>query len=190
MLRGIWGDDKRYKETYWSKFASDIYCCGDGARYDADGDIWISGRVDDTLNISGHLISTAEVEAKLGNHHLVSESAAIGVNDDITGQKLLAFVVLVDKVPKSDYNAIVAELKNHIGKTIGSIAKPKDIIIVPDLPKTRSGKILRRLLRSVYEDQDLGDTSTLADTSVLKPIIDSIEKSHVIDLKNIGNKKR
>ncbi|MET3919548.1 acetate--CoA ligase [Arthrobacter sp. UYEF20] len=174
MLRGIWGDPERFKETYWSRFES-IYFAGDGAKKDEDGDIWLLGRVDDVMNISGHRLSTAEIESALVSHPAVAEAAVVGAADETTGQAVVAFVILRgDAVDTGD--AIVQELRNHVGKEIGPIAKPKTILVVPELPKTRSGKIMRRLLKDVAEGREVGDATTLADNTVMAQIAQSLKK--------------
>ncbi|TDC86675.1 acetate--CoA ligase, partial [Saccharopolyspora aridisoli] len=169
MLRGIWGDDERYKDTYWSKFADlGFYFAGDGAKYDTDGDLWLLGRVDDVMNVSGHRISTTEVESALVSHPNVAEAAVVGASDPTTGQGIVAFVILRGGVAdEAGGEAALAELRNHVSKEIGPIAKPRQIMVVPELPKTRSGKIMRRLLRDVAENREVGDVSTLADSSVM-----------------------
>jgi len=167
MLRGIWGDPDRYRETYWSRFA-DRYFAGDGAKRDAEGYYWLLGRVDDIMLVAGHNISTTEVESALVSHPAVAEAAVVGKTDDTTGQAVAAFVILRAGNEPSD--ALVAELRDHVGHAIGPIAKPKSILFTEDLPKTRSGKIMRRLLRNVAEDQALGDTTTLADPGVVDGI--------------------
>jgi acetyl-CoA synthetase len=171
MLRGIWGDPERYKETYWSRFPG-MYFAGDGAKKDEDGDYWLLGRVDDVMNISGHRISTTEVEHALVGHPKVAEAAVVGANDPITGQAIVAFVTVKGNVPDSESSgaAFAAELRAHVAREIGAIAKPRDILISPDLPKTRSGKIMRRLLRDVADHRDLGDTTTLLDPNVVSTI--------------------
>ncbi|AEV73612.1 acetate--CoA ligase [Mycolicibacterium rhodesiae NBB3] len=170
MLRGIWGDPERYKETYWSRFAEQgWYFAGDGARYDNDGNIWVLGRIDDVMNISGHRISTAEVESALVGHAHVAEAAVVGANDDTTGQAIIAFVIL-DSHASHTGSEMVEELRAEVAKEISPIAKPREIHVVPELPKTRSGKIMRRLLRDVAEGRELGDTSTLVDPGVFEAI--------------------
>ena len=161
MLRGIWGDPDRYRDTYWSRFPG-RYFAGDGAKLDAEGYLWILGRVDDVMNVSGHRISTTEVESALVSHPSVAEAAVVGANDATTGQAVIAFVTL-----RSGAEATVAALRDHVAREIGALAKPKEIYFTPDLPKTRSGKIMRRLLRDVAEGRSLGDTTTLADASVV-----------------------
>jgi acetyl-CoA synthetase len=161
MLRGIWGDPERFQETYWSKFPS-RYFAGDGAKLDDDGYLWLLGRVDDVMNVSGHRISTTEVESALVSHPSVAEAAVVGANDATTGQAIIAYVTLRGGASVSEN-----DLRNHVAKEIGAIAKPKAIFFTPDLPKTRSGKIMRRLLRDVAEGRNLGDTTTLADASVV-----------------------
>ena len=161
MLRGIWGDPERYKETYWSRFPG-RYFAGDGAKLDDDGYLWLLGRVDDVMNVSGHRISTTEVESALVSHPSVAEAAVVGANDATTGQAIIAYVTL-----RGGEQVTETDLRNHVAKEIGAIAKPKTIYFTPDLPKTRSGKIMRRLLRDVAEGRNLGDTTTLADASVV-----------------------
>ena len=169
MLRGIWGDPDRYRKTYWSKFAEQgYYFAGDGARFDPDGAIWVLGRIDDVMNVAGHRISTAEVESALVGHAAVAEAAVVGITDEITGQAICAFVVL-----RANYEAHEGtrnELRAEVAREISPIAKPREVHIVPELPKTRSGKIMRRLLRDVAEKRELGDTSTLVDASVFDAI--------------------
>jgi acetyl-CoA synthetase len=171
MLRGIWGDLERYKDTYWSRFEG-LYFAGDGAKKDDDGDIWLLGRVDDVMNVSGHRLSTTEIESALVSHEIVAEAAVVGAADDTTGQAVVAFVILrgdhANRAATPEGAAEVQkELRDHVGKEIGPIAKPKKILVVPELPKTRSGKIMRRLLRDVAEDRTVGDATTLADSSVM-----------------------
>ena len=168
MLRGIWGDPDRYKETYWSRFEGK-YFAGDGAKFDEDGDLWLLGRVDDVMNVSGHRLSTAELESALVGHPWVAEAAVVGAKDDLTGQAVVAFVILrQDQVAAAGSDADVSKiLREHVAKEIGPIAKPRQIMVVAELPKTRSGKIMRRLLRDVAEDRPIGDVTTLADTSVM-----------------------
>jgi acetyl-CoA synthetase len=169
MLRGIWGDPERYRETYWSRFPG-LYFAGDGAKRDDDGYLWLLGRVDDVMLVSGHNISTAEVESALVDHHAVAEAAVVGTTDATTGQAVSAFVIL--RAGSEPSEALVQELRDHVAKLIGPIAKPKSILFTDDLPKTRSGKIMRRLLRNVAEDESLGDTTTLADPGVVAGIRD------------------
>ena len=164
MLRGIWGDPERYKETYWARFEH-MYFAGDGAKKDEDGDIWLLGRVDDVMNVSGHRLSTTEIESALVSHPKVAEAAVVGATDETTGQSVCAFVILRDGVDQGP--DIVNELRNHVAKEIGAIAKPRKILVVAELPKTRSGKIMRRLLRDVAEHRHVGDVTTLADSSVM-----------------------
>jgi acetyl-CoA synthetase len=161
MLRGIWGDPERYRETYWSRFPG-RYFAGDGAKLDEDGYLWLLGRVDDVMNVSGHRISTTEVESALVSHPSVAEAAVVGANDATTGQAIIAYVTL-----RGGLTVDEKVLRDHVAKEIGAIAKPKTIYFTPDLPKTRSGKIMRRLLRDVAEGRNLGDTTTLADASVV-----------------------
>ena len=175
MLRGIWGDPERFKETYWSKFEGK-YFAGDGAKLDQDGDIWLLGRVDDVMNVSGHRLSTTEVESALVSHPFVAEAAVVGAKDETTGQAVVAFVIL----RKSQEGSLGSEadtskiLRDHVAKEIGPIAKPRTIFVVAELPKTRSGKIMRRLLRDVAEDRPVGDVTTLADSSVMDTISNRI----------------
>jgi acetyl-CoA synthetase len=164
MLRGIYGDPERYKETYWSRFEG-RYFAGDGAKLDDDGYLWLLGRVDDVMNISGHRISTTEVESALVSHPSVAEAAVVGANDATTGQAIIAYVTL-----RGGLEVDEQVLRNHVAHEIGAIAKPKTIFFTPELPKTRSGKIMRRLLRDVAEGRNLGDTTTLADASVVNEL--------------------
>ncbi|MDX6277685.1 MAG: acetyl-CoA synthetase [Nocardioidaceae bacterium] len=165
MLRTIWGDDERFKETYWSRFPGK-YFAGDGAKKDTDGDIWLMGRVDDVMNVSGHRLSTTEIESALVSHPKVAEAAVVGATDDMTGQAPVAFVILRESAGDGGAD-IIKELRDHVGKEIGAIAKPKKVLIVAELPKTRSGKIMRRLLRDVAENREVGDATTLADSTVM-----------------------
>jgi acetyl-CoA synthetase len=167
MLRGIWGEPQRFFDTYWSRFTG-RYFAGDGCKVDAEGYHWLLGRVDDIMLIAGHNISTAEVEHALVGHPAVAEAAVVGRTDPTTGQAIAAFVILRAGAEPSD--ALVAELRDHVGATIGPIAKPKSVLFTEDLPKTRSGKIMRRLLKDVSEDGALGDTTTLADPGVVASI--------------------
>lgn len=170
MLRGIWGDMDRYRETYWSRYPEQgWYFAGDGAKYDEDGALWVLGRVDDVMNVSGHRISTSEVESALVGHHGVAEAAVVGAADDTTGQGIVAFVILREGVENTG-DTLIAELKAEVSREISPIAKPRQITIVPELPKTRSGKIMRRLLKDIAEGRDLGDTSTLVDPKVFDAI--------------------
>ncbi|MFZ5850998.1 MAG: acetate--CoA ligase [Actinomycetota bacterium] len=168
MLRTIWGDDQRYLDTYWSRFPG-RYFAGDGAKKDEDGDLWLLGRVDDVMNVSGHRISTTEVESALVSHPAVAEAAVVGATDPTTGQGIVAFVIVRGSVADDGGagQALVKELRDHVAKEIGPIAKPRQIMVVPELPKTRSGKIMRRLLRDVAENRSLGDVTTLTDSSVM-----------------------
>ncbi|MSZ15432.1 MAG: acetate--CoA ligase, partial [Actinobacteria bacterium] len=170
MLRGIWGAPERYKDTYWSRYPG-RYFAGDGAKIDDDGYIWLLGRVDDVMNVSGHRISTTEVESALVDHTSVAEAAVVGATDDLTGQAIVGYVILRGGVTADD--ALVDELRAHVATKIGPTARPKRVIIVPDLPKTRSGKIMRRLLRDIADGNTLGDTTTLADPSVVEAIRES-----------------
>ncbi len=167
MLRGIWGDDQRYRHTYWSRFDG-VYFAGDGAKKDEDGDLWLLGRVDDVMNVSGHRISTAEIEHALVGHPSVAEAAVVGATDAITGQAIVAFVTVRGHVADDDAGGerFVEDLRNHVATAIGPIAKPRQIMITPELPKTRSGKIMRRLLRDIAENRELGDVTTLLDPTI------------------------
>jgi acetyl-CoA synthetase len=174
MLRGIWGDPERYRDTYWSRFQG-RYFAGDGAKLDDDGYLWLLGRVDDVMNVSGHRISTTEVESALVSHPTVAEAAVVGANDETTGQAIIAFVTLRGGVETDGAHG--EDLRRHVAHEIGAIAKPKTIIFTPDLPKTRSGKIMRRLLRDVAEGRTLGDTTTLADPNVVAEIRNRADQS-------------
>lgn len=176
MLRGVWGEDERYKETYWSRFPG-IYFAGDGAKLDEDGAIWLMGRVDDVMNVSGHRISTTEVESALVSHEAVAEAAVVGAADPLTGQGIVAFVILRGGVEHADGDVLIKELRNHVAKEIGAIAKPRQIMVVNELPKTRSGKIMRRLLKDVAENRAVGDATTLADPNVMKLISEGLKSS-------------
>jgi len=175
MLRTIWGDDQRYVETYWSRF-KDLYFAGDGAKKDEDGDVWLLGRVDDVMLVSGHNISTTEVESALVSHPKVAEAAVVGASDPTTGQGIVAFTILRGDVPEGEAGggALAKELRDHVARTLGPIAKPRQIMVVPELPKTRSGKIMRRLLRDVAENRTLGDVTTLTDSAVMNLIQDKL----------------
>ncbi|MDQ3453913.1 MAG: acetate--CoA ligase, partial [Actinomycetota bacterium] len=179
MLRGIWGDDERYKDTYWSRFDS-MYFAGDGAKKDDDGDLWLLGRVDDVMNISGHRISTTEIESALVSHPKVAEAAVVGASDATTGQAIVAFVILRGSAAESaedDEQAgedLIQELRNHVGREIGPIAKPRQVMLVPELPKTRSGKIMRRLLKDIAEQREIGDVTTLNDSTIMDVIADKM----------------
>jgi acetyl-CoA synthetase len=170
MLRGIWGNPERFRSTYWEKFG-DKYFAGDGARYDSDGDIWLLGRVDDVMNVSGHRLSTAEIESALVDNQMVAEAAVVGAADETTGQAVVAFVILkashANDMSPADASAV---LRKHVSEQIGAIARPSQVYIVQELPKTRSGKIMRRLLQDVAEGREIGDTTTLTDTGVLNVI--------------------
>ena len=174
MLRTLWGDDERFKETYWARFAKQgFYFAGDGAKKDEDGDLWLLGRVDDVMNVSGHRLSTTEIESALVSHPKVAEAAVVGAADEMTGQAVCAFVILRESALADDGSApddLIEELRKHVQKEIGAIAKPRQIMIVPELPKTRSGKIMRRLLKDVAEHREVGDVTTLADSTVMDMI--------------------
>ena len=173
MLRGIWNDEERFRETYWARFEG-RYFAGDGAKWDSDHVLWLLGRVDDVMNVSGHRISTTEVESALVSHPKVAEAAVVGAQDPTTGQAIVAFVTSRGTV--DDEEAFIKELRDHVAKEIGPIAKPKQILITPELPKTRSGKIMRRLLRDVAEHRELGDITTLADPTVVDAINKQMDK--------------
>jgi acetyl-CoA synthetase len=181
MLRGIWGDPQRYVDTYWSRFDG-MYFAGDGAKKDEDGDIWLLGRVDDVMNVSGHRLSTTEIESSLVSHPAVAEAAVVGASDQTTGQAVVAFVILRQGEDAAaagadlDEAAMVAVLRNHVAKDIGPIAKPRSVMIVPELPKTRSGKIMRRLLQDIAEHRQVGDQTTLADSAVMDLISKGMSK--------------
>ncbi|QMW68223.1 acetate--CoA ligase [Mumia sp. ZJ1417] len=175
MLRTLWGDDQRFIDTYWSRFEG-LYFAGDGAKKDEDGDIWLLGRVDDVMNVSGHRLSTTEIESALVSHPKVAESAVVGANDATTGQAVVAFVILRESAGDGGAE-IVADLRAHVAKEIGAIAKPKSIMVVAELPKTRSGKIMRRLLRDVAENRQVGDVTTLADSGVMDQIKTGMARS-------------
>ena len=174
MMRGIWQEPTRYKETYWSRFDG-VYFAGDGAKLDKDGAIWLLGRVDDVMNVSGHRISTTEVESALVSHPVIAEAAVVGANDEMTGQAIVAFVILRGGIESAIGDALVKELRDHVTKQIGPIAKPRQIMVVAELPKTRSGKIMRRLLRDVAENRSVGDSTTLADPNVMKLISEGLK---------------
>ena len=179
MLRGIWGNEERYRDTYWSRFADQgYYFAGDGAKYDDDGAIWLLGRVDDVMNISGHRISTTEVESALVSHETVAEAAVVGASDPQTGQGIVAFVILRGNVAQDEAKGekAIKALRDHVAKEIGSIAKPRQIMVVDELPKTRSGKIMRRLLKDVAENREVGDVTTLADSTVMDLIASGLNE--------------
>ena len=173
MMRGIWKEPARYQETYWSRF-KDLYFAGDGAKLDKDGAIWLLGRVDDVMNVSGHRISTTEVESALVSHEAVAEAAVVGAKDEMTGQGIVAFVILRGGIESAKGDELVKQLRDHVSKEIGPIAKPRQIMVVAELPKTRSGKIMRRLLRDVAENRAVGDSTTLADPNVMKLISEGL----------------
>ncbi|NCA07793.1 MAG: acetate--CoA ligase [Micrococcales bacterium] len=175
MLRGVWGDPERFKETYWNKFPGK-YFAGDGARFDEDGDIWLLGRIDDVIKVSGHRLSTAEIESALVEHHWVAEAAVVGAKDEITEQAVVAFVILrQDEIADAPSETDIAKiLRDWVTQKIGAIARPRQIMVVTELPKTRSGKIMRRLLRDVAEGRPVGDVTTLADSSVMTAINDKL----------------
>ncbi|NLS10999.1 acetate--CoA ligase [Nesterenkonia sp. MY13] len=179
MLRGIYKNPDRYKETYWARFGN-LYFAGDGARYDGDGDVWLMGRVDDVMNVSGHRLSTTEIESALVAHEAVAEAAVVGAKDATTGEAVVAFVILTGSATEatSDVEALEQELRTHVGQEIGPIAKPRNVLVVPELPKTRSGKIMRRLLKDVANGDEVGDASTLADPSVMEKIAQDMRAKH------------
>ena len=168
MLRTIWGDDQRFVDTYWNRFGNTVYFTGDGARTDDDGDIWLLGRVDDVINVAGHRISTTEIESSLVGHPAVAEAAAIGAEDPIKGEMIAAFVILRDGVDQSE--ELRADLAGHVAGDIGKFARPSLLLFAPDLPKTRSGKIMRRLLKNIAEGKELGDATTLRDPAIVQSI--------------------
>jgi acetyl-CoA synthetase len=174
MARGIWGDDQRFKETYWSQFPG-RYFAGDGAGVDLDGDLWLLGRVDDVMNVSGHRLSTTEIESTLVEHPFVAESAVVGAADEVKGQAVVAFAVLkrsqAEAIAKAD---VPEELRKFVADRIGAIARPRQVFVVDELPKTRSGKIMRRLLKDVAEGRTVGDTTTLTDANVMASIADNV----------------
>jgi Acyl-coenzyme A synthetases/AMP-(fatty) acid ligases len=174
MLRGIGGDPQRYLDTYWSTYEG-RYFAGDGAKVDDDGYLWLLGRVDDVMNVSGHRISTAEVESALVDHPSVAEAAVVGATDETTGQAIIGYVILRGGFDSTD--ELRQEIRAHVATKLGPIARPRAVFLVPDLPKTRSGKIMRRLLRDVAEGRDLGDTTTLADSSVVSAIQEGANES-------------
>ena len=168
MFRTIWGDEQRYMDTYFSRFGEDVYFPGDGAKLDDDGYFWLLGRVDDVMNVAGHRISTYEVESALVDHPGVAEAAVVGRKDPREGEAIVAFVTPKGGVTGDD--ALLAELRAHVSKVIGKIARPQSIVFTDDLPKTRSGKIMRRLLRDVAEGRQLGDVTTLQNAPILDEI--------------------
>ncbi len=176
MLRTIYGDDQRFIETYWEKFG-DQYFAGDGARVDEDGDVWLLGRVDDVMNVSGHRLSTAEIESSLVEHHAVAEAAVVGADDETTGQAVVAYIVIKSQQVSLNLDEAEAVLKKHVADQIGAIARPRNIYVVNELPKTRSGKIMRRLLKQVAEGKEVGDTTTLADTMAITTIQQQVNAS-------------
>jgi len=180
MLRTIWGDDERFKDTYWSRFKG-VYFAGDGAKLDEDGDIWLLGRVDDVMNVSGHRLSTTEIESALVSHPKVAEAAVVGAKDEDTGQAVCAFVILRESAVEEGGDVsddLIKELREHVAHEIGKIARPRQIMVVPELPKTRSGKIMRRLLQDVAENREVGDVTTLADSTVMDLISDNLKSGN------------
>ena len=179
MLRTIWGDDQRFIDTYWSRFEG-LYFAGDGAKKDEDGDLWLLGRVDDVMNVSGHRMSTTEIESALVSHEKVAEAAVVGATDETTGQAIVAFVILRASAVREGAGDggpdVVQELRTHVAKEIGAIARPRQIMVVEELPKTRSGKIMRRLLRDIAEKRELGDVTTLTDSTVMDIIKQNLSK--------------
>jgi acetyl-CoA synthetase len=176
MLRGIYGDPERYVQQYWNKWGRDVYVTGDGAKRDADGYFWVLGRVDDVLNVAGHRIGTMEVESALVDHPAVAEAAVVGRAHELKGQAIAAFVTLKESAKGHALHELATELKEHVVRKIGAIARPDDILFAGDLPKTRSGKIMRRLLRDIAEGKALGDTTTLADPSVVAKLKERYEE--------------
>jgi acetyl-CoA synthetase len=179
IARTIWGDPDRYVETYFGRFGPDVYVAGDGARRDEDGYLWLLGRIDDVMNVAGHRLSTFEIESALVDDPKVAEAAVVSRPDDLKGEGIVAFVTL--KTGFEGDAAMLTELREHVAKVIGPIAKPDNIIFTPDLPKTRSGKIMRRLLRDVAEDREVGDVTTLADSTVMDLISDNLKDSSADD---------
>jgi len=179
MLRSLWQDNKRYKDTYWSQYPG-VYFSGDGAKLDDDSSFWLLGRVDDVMNVSGHRMSTTEIESALVSHPMVAEAAVVGAADATTGQSIEAFVILRESA-RGGGDDVVKQLRDHVAKQIGAIAKPRSIMVVPDLPKTRSGKIMRRLLKDVAEKREPGDSTTLADSSVMDLIQSNMAKAPADD---------
>jgi acetyl-CoA synthetase len=175
MLRTIWGDDERYVKTYWSRFDG-MYFAGDGAKKDSDGDLWLLGRVDDVMLVSGHNISTTEVESALVSNSKVAEAAVVGATDPVTGQAIVAFVILRGDGAEGG-DELVTELRQHVSRALGPIARPRQIMVVPELPKTRSGKIMRRLLKDVAENRQLGDVTTLTDSTVMDLIQEKLPEA-------------
>jgi acetyl-CoA synthetase len=173
MLRGIYGDPERYVRQYWNKWGPTAYVTGDGAKRDKDGDFWLLGRVDDVINVAGHRIGTMEVESALVDHPSVAEAAVVGRAHEIKGQAIAAFVTLKEGTPRT--RDLIEELKEHVVRKIGAIARPDDVMLAADLPKTRSGKIMRRLLRDIAEGKALGDTTTLADPAVVAKLKSTYE---------------
>ena len=173
MVRNVWGDPQRFIDTYWDKFG-DKYFAGDGARLDEDGDIWFLGRVDDVMNVSGHRLSTTEIESALVGHNAVAEAAVVGADDETTGQAVVAFVILKSQQQLLTEEQAEQELRAHVSAHIGAIARPRNVYVVNELPKTRSGKIMRRLLKDAAEGRKIGDTTTLADTMVMQLISDRV----------------
>jgi len=173
MLRTLYGEDDRYVETYWSRFGPETYVVGDAARKDADGYIWVIGRIDDVINVSGHRMSTAEIESAIVSHEKVAEAAVIGQYDEDTGQAVTAFVTLGGEQEGDD--RLVGEIREHVARRIGKLARPKRIIWADDLPKTRSGKIMRRLLRDIAEGRALGDVTTLRDPEVMAQLEEKVK---------------
>jgi len=165
MLRTLYGDDERYVETYWSRFGPETYLVGDAAIRDKDGYLWIVGRIDDVINVSGHRLSTAEVESAIVAHEKVAEAAVVAQPDELTGQAIVAFVTLQDELEGTP--EIEAQIRAHVAEKIGKLARPKRILWSEDLPKTRSGKTMRRLLRDIAEGRTLGDVTTLRDPTVM-----------------------
>ena len=176
MLRGIYGDPERFVQQYFSKWADGVYFTGDGARVDKDGYFWLLGRVDDVLNVAGHRIGTMEVESALVDHPRVAEAAVVGRSHDVKGQAVAAFVTL--KEGSTPSAGLIDELKEHVVRKIGALARPDQILFAADLPKTRSGKIMRRLLRDIAEGKTLGDTTTLADPSVVAKLKEQYQDEH------------
>ncbi len=174
MLRTLWNEPDRFRETYFSKYGPTVYLTGDGARTDQEGDFWLMGRVDDVINVAGHRLSTTEIESTLVSHPAVAEAAAIGADDELKGQQIAAFVITKDGVEETD--ELRAELIQHVSDEISKIARPGMLLFTPDLPKTRSGKIMRRLLRNIAEGKELGDATTLRDPEIVKSIKEQADR--------------
>src|ERR687885_1309770 len=175
MARTLYGEDERFVETYWSKYGNDVYEVGDAAKIDSDGYFWIVGRTDDVINVSGHRMSTMEIESAIVSHQKVAEAACVGAQDEDTGQSIVAFVTLESSA--GDGDGMDDEIREHVADKIGKLARPKQIVYADDLPKTRSGKIMRRLLKDIAEGRELGDVTTLRDPSVTEKIREKVQSA-------------